>query len=405
MAWKDVKPMEERKRFVGMAHRKDQTFSELCHAFGVSRKTGYKWWGRYQEGGLDAMVERSHRPLCCPHQTAPKVVKLLLKERVAHPTWGAKKLRKLLLRNYALRKLPSVTALANTLRRHGLSRQRKRRTMPGVVIARDHLTKARYSNHVWTVDFKGKFKTRDGKYCEPLTVSDLFSRYLLGCEAIKKPTCESVCLYFTKLFKETGLPELIRVDSGTPFGATGACGLSRVSAWWISLGIRVEFLQPGHPEENGSHERMHRTLKADTACPPAQHRKAQQKRFDRWRKEFNEERPHEALRMKCPVEKYKPSKRRYEKKPRDAGYPSYYEVRRVRKGGMITRRGERHIGEAFRGMKVGLKPVGEDEYQVYFYEMLLGYLRTNRPGGIQPLMYEKSKRAAKKEAATKKKKK
>lgn len=403
MAWKEVKPMEERKRFVLIAQCVHQTFSALCHAFGVSRKTGYKWWKRFREGGLEAIKEQSRRPVNSPHRTSPQVIELLIKERKKHPTWGPKKLRRLLIKKYRLKKVPSSTALANWLKKHGLSFCRKRRTPPGAVVAHHHLTQAKYPNHVWTVDFKGKFKTRDGKYCEPLTVRDLFSRYVLGCQAMNKPTSQQTHAYFEKLFKIRGLPKIIRVDNGTPFGASGPCGLSRLSAWWISLGIRVEFIRPGHPEENGSHERMHRTLREETACPPAKHSQAQQRRFNVWRKIFNEERPHEAIGMKCPAEKYKPSKRRYRTPPPDPNYPSYYEIKRVRKGGRITRRGARSIGKAFEGMKIGLKPVGEDEYQVYFYDMLLGYLRTDRPGGLQPVVREKRIRATKKEEAAKKK--
>lgn len=248
--------------------------------------------------------------------------------------------------------------MVNILKRHGLTQRRKRRPL-GCLVARNKLATAERANHVLTADFKGWFRTQDGKICEPLTVSDLFSRYVLCCKAMSNRAYETVRVMFENLFKVRGLPDIIRVDNGSPYGSTGAAGLSRLSAWWVSLGIRVEFIEPGHPEQNGSHERIHRTMKAETTRPLAKNVEAQQRRFDCWCREFNQERPHEAIDMQRPSQRYQRSRRRYCAKTEPPDYSGYYEVRRVKRNGGINCRGKRHVGQAFEGMYVGLKPAGE----------------------------------------------
>jgi hypothetical protein len=238
---------------------------------------------------------------------------------------------------------------------------------------------------VWAADFKGWFRTRDGQRCDPLTLSDLASRYVLACRLVAGQRRDRVRPVFRQVFRRFGLPEVLRVDNGPPFGSRGVCGLSQLSAWWLQCGIRVEFIEPGHPEQNGGHERMHRTLKAETTRPPAATPLAQQARFDRWRREFNTERPHEALGMQRPAERYRPSARRYTDHPAPFAYPRHYEVRRVKRQGIIRWRNRVwYVGEALQRMRVGLMEVDDTRHAVYFGELLVGYLDTRTPGSLQP---------------------
>jgi hypothetical protein len=240
-------------------------------------------------------------------------------------------------------------------------------------------------NEVWAADFKGWFRTGDGQRCDPLTISDLYSRYVLACRLVGGPRLGEVRPVFRQIFRRFGLPEVLRVDNGPPFGSRGVCGLSTLSAWWLQCGIRVEFIEPGHPEQNGGHERMHRTLKAETTRPPAATPRAQQVRFDGWRREFNQERPHEALGMQRPAQRYVRSGRRYTDHPAPPVYPAHYHRRRIKGPGVIKWRNQlRYIGEALRGMVVGLVEVGDEQYDVYFGALRLG--RLEREGGLRAVV-------------------
>lgn len=384
MAWKDVNPMEERIRFVLKAAREKVSFSDLCQEFGVSRKTGYKWLDRYEKYGLEGMRELSRRPLTSPNALEDWLVELIIKEKRRHPTWGPKKLFEVLAGNYELERAPAASTIGYVLGRHGLVKKKPRRRatrQPN----RGGLTEATHANEVWGADFKGWFRTGDGNRCDPLTVSDLSSRYVLKVRSVAGQSTESTMPEFRKAFIAYGLPEAIRVDNGPPFGSRGVLGLSRLSAWWLRLGIRVEFIAPGEPQQNGVHERMHRTLKYETAKPPAATLKAQQRRFDRWLREFNHERPHEALGMQRPAQRYRPSPRRYQDRPEPPEYPTYYQVRKVRTDGSIKWRGEHHyIGEALHGMALGLNSIADQEHEVYFGGLLLGYLNERDPGSLRP---------------------
>lgn len=259
------------------------------------------------------------------------------------------------------------------------------------------------ANQVWAVDFKGWFRTGNGQRCDPLTASDLFSRYVIGCQAVRRPTHEQVQRQFELWFKRYGRPEVIRVDNGPPFGSTGAGGLSALSVWWLSLGILVEYIRPGHPQENGRHERMHRTLKAETTKPAAYSRAAQQKRFDGWVQEFNQERPHQALGQVVPQKLYQRSKRVYGQAQPTWAYKADWELRRVRSNGQIRWQGRlRFIGEAFSGEKVGLVEVAKGRHQVYLRDWLLGDLHEDQPGGIVPTVRESRKASKPKQAVTEK---
>ena len=262
MPWNEVTPMEEINRFVCLAVSGRLTLTELCADFHVSRKTGYKWLRRYQAEGVRGLRPRSHRTRHCPHQTAVKIEQLVLQERRWHRTWGPKKLQELLRCRHRIKPLPACSTIAGILRRHGLSQRPRRK--PGLYeVARSTLTGPTHPNHVWTVDFKGWFLLGNGQRCDPLTVCDRFSRYVLGCRARPDQQFGGTLRAFQKLMRHHGLPQVIRVDNGTPFASMALGRLSRLSVWWINQGIAVEFIRPASPQENGSHERMHRDLKAE----------------------------------------------------------------------------------------------------------------------------------------------
>jgi transposase InsO family protein len=263
----------------------------------------------------------------------------VVRERRRHGTWGPKKLQAVLVARYAVAAVPAASTIGNILKRHGLTRQTRGRR-PVSQPDRRTRTEATRPNAVWAADFQGWFRTRDGQRCDPLTISDLFSRYVVACRIVAGPRSDRVRPAFRQVFRRYGLPEVLRVDNGSPFGSRGVCGLSRLSAWWLQLGIRVEFIEPGHPEQNGVHERMHRTLQEETARPPAATPPAQQARFDRWRHAFNRERPHEAIGMQRPAQRYRRSARRYTDHPAPPQYPLHYEVRRVKRQGMIKWRNQ-----------------------------------------------------------------
>jgi putative transposase len=383
MAWHEVAPMEERVRFVLKATREVVGFGELCAQFGISRKTGYKWLARYETQGLAGMREWSRRPHRSPTRLPADVAALILRERHRHASWGPKKLRTILATKHGVTPVPAASTIGRILQQHGLTRTRRRRR-PVSQPDRTTRTPATQPNAVWATDFKGWFRTQDGQRCDPLTISDLYSRYVLTCRLVPSQRIEAVRPVFRQVFRRFGLPTVLRVDNGLPFGSHGVAGLSQLSVWWLHLGIRVEFIEPAHPEQNGGHERMHRTLKAETARPPAASPRAQQGRFDRWRHTFNHERPHEALGMRCPAEDYVPSPHRYTDHPAAPAYPPHYHVRRVKRQGVIKwRKRYCFIGEALRGMRVGLVEVDEEAYDVYFGQLHLG--RLDREGRLQPV--------------------
>ena len=384
MDWKGVEPMEERIRFVLMASREDDAFSNLCRGFGISRKTGYKWLNRYEEYGLAGMHELSRRPLNSPNRVEDWIESLIVRERRRHRSWGPKKLREVVADNHELESMPAESTIGNIIKRHGLTRKKKRRSKV-MKPSRETLTKATRPNEVWAADFKGWFRTKDGQRCDPLTISDLYSRYVLGCRIVAGQKIESVMPVFRNVFIKKGMPEVIRVDNGSPFGSRGVCGLSKLSACWLNLGITVEFIEPGHPEQNGKHERMHRTLKDETTRPPAATPQAQQRRFDRWRREFNHDRPHEAIGMQKPAQRYQCSSRRYTGSLQPPSYPLHYEVRKVKTHGAIKWKNQfYYVGEALHGMALGLIDIADGQYEVYFDDLLLGCLNEQNTGGLRP---------------------
>jgi len=371
MPWEEMTRMEQRARFVEEFDSALYTVTELCRRYGISRKAGYKWLNRWGQEGEQGLQDRSRAPKSSPGRTGDSVVERLLELRRKHPTWGPRKLLVLLDKKYPEEAWPAVSTAGDILKRHGLVQARRRRDR--VPIQRGTLTQAKAPNEVWTCDFKGQFRTGDGRLCYPLTVADSFSRYLLGVDGLNSVSTSQSWPVFERLFQEYGLPQVIRSDNGSPFASARAiAGLCRLSVRWIKLGIVPERIEPGHPEQNGSHERMHRDLKQETARPPAANAVAQQELFDRFRHVRNEQRPHEALGQRTPAELYHPSLRPYPSPMPELRYPGHYEVRYVRPGGEIKFRGRyMFLTEALHGERVGLEEFDDGLWSVYLADVLL----------------------------------
>jgi putative transposase len=373
--------MEEKHRFVSLAATGRFTFTALCADFHVSRKTGHKWLRRYREAGAAGLRERSRRPHGCAHQTAAQIERLILHERRRHRTWGPKKLRRLLRRDYGLRRPPACSTIAGILRRHGLS-QRPRRAPGCYELPRRALTVPTHPNQVWTVDFKGWFLLGNGQRCDPLTVCDLFSHYVLACRARPNQQFIGTLRAFRQLMRRHGLPQIIRVDNGAPFASLGLGRLSKLSVWWINHGIAVEFIRPASPQQNGSHERTHRDLKAEATQPPSPTFGAQQRRFDRWQRERNHVRPHEALGLLTPAHIYRPSQRRLRDNDTAVRYPTGWEVKRLSATGHLAHDGHHYyVGEALAGCRVGLQRNASGQTEVHFANVPLGHLVFDSGGG------------------------
>jgi len=317
MPWARTDWMSERLKFIAMYLEYEASFSDLCLDFGISRKTGYKWVRRYEAEGAAALGERSRAPRDHPNAIAADIVQAILAIRRRHRRWGPRKLRVVLARQRPRATLPAASTIGDILKRNGLvhPRRRIRRSSP----YGDRLRQYDAPNAVWCADFKGWFYV-GGERCMPLTISDGFSRYLLRCHALRHSLHRSTKRVFESAFLEYGLPRAIRTDNGPPFSTLAPGGLSRLAVWWIRLGVRPERILPGRPDQNGRHERMHSTLKAETAKPPRSSFTTQQRAFDRFQVEYNEERPHEAIAMRCPAELYTPSSKAYAGLP-EVEYP------------------------------------------------------------------------------------
>src|SRR5258705_1639108 len=371
MPWSETSPMDERFAFVADVRRAQESMTTLCARYGISRKTGYKWCARYQEAGPAGVVDHWPCPCTSPTATGGAVVTALLALRGHHRTWGGKKLVAVLARRRP--ELPPLAAstAAALLKRHGCIRRPRRpsaRGHPG----RPTMTMGA-PNATWTADFKGQFKTGDGRYCFPLTVADGATRYLLACRALTSVRTSEARPVFERLFRTYGLPERIRSDNGVPFATTALARLSSLSVWWIRLGIRPELIEPGHPEQNGRHERMHKTLKAESTRPPAGARAAQQRAFDRFRTEFNEERPHEALGQCTPASQYEVSPRIYSSRLVPLEYPAHCEVRRVsRNGGIRWHNHWVNVSHVLGDEYIAFEEIDDALWQVSFGPIALG---------------------------------
>jgi len=364
--------MDERVRFVARL-LEGEGMSEVCRDFGISRKTGYKIFGRYKEDGLDALADRSRRPVRYANQLPNQVERLIVDLKRGKPHWGARKIRELLVRKLAGEvRLPAKSTVHAVLDRHGLvNRARERRNRAQGT----PLTAGAVPNALWCADFKGEFKLGNGRYCYPLTVTDHASRYLLLCEACESTREAPVIAAFQQLFRDRGLPDAIRTDNGVPFASpNGLYNLSRLSVWWLRLGIGIERIKPGHPQQNGRHERMHLTLKKEATRPPSLNALQQQARFDAFVREFNAERPHQALAMKCPAELYTASQRPYHGLP-ELDYPWHdRDILVTACGRICMHRKKINISTVLAGQKLGIKEVDDAIWLVSFMHYDLGYI-------------------------------
>ena len=384
MPWKVHCLLEARQRFVRAAVRGIQSVAQLCRQFGISRKTGFKWLARFRSQGGPGLSDRSRRPQRSPGRTASRWLKEIGQTRQRRPRWGAKKIYAHLRRKHPRAHLPRVRTITKWLRRLGWVSSRRATARRGPRLPRVPLTVPQRPNQVWTVDFKGWFCTRDGQRVDPLTVRDLFSRYLLGIRLLRH-RYEPVRQYFQHLFAGFGQPDIIRVDHGPPFAGDGALDLSRLSAWWLRLGIRVEFTGRARPQDNAAHEQMHRVYKAEAASPPAATPRGQQQRTTRFVDYYNHHRPHEALEQRVPAALYRKSRRRYRGRLPELRYPRTWPTRRVTDSGYVRWQGRlRAIGRAFGGQRVGFKPVRQGVQEVYFERHLIGLLVHTDPGGLRP---------------------
>ena len=374
--------MKERLRMIDEYLSGERTVSELAREYGVSRKSVYKWIERYESKGWKGLADLSRAPLRHPNSLSAEKEGEILAWKNKRPLWGAPKIHAKL---QELPDCPSESTVSNVLRRHGLTHKvrRRRRAVP----SEQPFAECEAANEVWCADFKGWFSTSDGARCDPLTISDAHTRYLLKCQATGGTTgVLAVKPLFIATFREFGMPLAIRTDNGTPFASTGLGGLTALSVWWVRLGIRLERILPGHPQQNGRHERMHRTLKEATAKPPRANLNLQQKAFDDFRIEYNEHRPHEALGQKPPATLYVPSSVDYpERLPPQRGYPMEWRTRSVREAGQIKWKGRNvMISKALWGQEIGLKPIADGLWKIYFEDLELGEL-DERQRRIRPV--------------------
>ncbi len=378
MPWRGVTVSEQRQRFLEDYQLNYYSVTDLAERFGISRTTAYKWINRFKKHGQAGFHELPRRPHSCPWQTDKVIVEELVNVRTAHPHWGPRKLLDLMHRRDPERELPAVSTAAQILSREGLikPRRRYRRAHPGCP-----KTTPEGPNDIWAADYKGQFRLKNGSYCFPLTVSDLSSRYLLGCDAHPAISLEKSFTHFKGLFETYGLPHRIRTDNGVPFASNALARLSQLSVWFIKLGIYPELIEPGKPQQNGVHERMHRTLKQEATIPPAASLQGQQRKFDRFLKEFNQERPHEALGMKRPGEVYRPSGRTMPKRVETYDYPPHYMVRRVSRAGTIrVFHKQIFVSNTLHEDYVGLEEVDDGVYDLFycFYHIGRYELETNK---------------------------
>lgn len=374
MSWLETCPMNERTQFVLAHQQSPESMAELCRQFGIARKTGYKWLRRFAEEGLAGLADRPHTPHSCPHAISPQVREALLAFRAQHPTWGPKKLAPLLATLEPPLEAPALSTIGDLLRSAGLAvPQRTRRHAPRRSQPLAHATAA---NRVWTTDFKGVFALGDRGRCYPLTISDAFSRYFLRCQALDSMATGLVQPLFEATFREFGLPETIRSDNGPPFASVGVGGLTALSIWWVKLGIRLERIDLGKPQQNGRLERLHRTLKEETCRPPAFSLRAQQRRFDAFRQVYNHQRPHEALGQVPPARYYQPSPHPFPSRLPELVYPDADLVRYVRRNGAIRWRSQEvYVGQVLAGEPVALTQVGDALWRVDFGQHILGGAR------------------------------
>lgn len=371
MPWKESRIVNERVKFVADVLRGERTMTELCQIYGIARKTGYKWIERFNVAGPSGLEDLTHRPAICPQATPDEVVNRVLEMRYKYPTWGARKIKARLEKVDPSVTWPAASTIGELLRRAGLVCQSKHRrhVMPSL----EPCCEATAPNHLWCMDFKGFFRCQNGHRCDALTITDAFSRFLIRCEAVRRTDYQSVDEICESAMLQFGMPERIRTDNGVPFASSGLLGLSRLSLKWIRLGIVHERIDPGQPQQNGRHERIHRTLKEDTANPSAANLAEQQERFSRFREIYNHERPHEALALATPGSIYISSPRPYPTSHPPIEYGPDFLVRRVKTHGEFRWGKECIFISSVLGHEyIGFLPIDEDLYQVWWGQTWLG---------------------------------
>lgn len=372
MPWNQTEAMNERVKFIASYLSEEETITELCFRFGVSRKTGYKWIDRYNSGGVSALEDLDRAPSFHPNAVGEQMVSRILTVRKKHPRWGPRKLLVVLKRHDSDLLYPAPSTVGEILKRNGLITKKRRRFRNSPYS--DRLGGYDRPNAIWCADFKGHFPVGDQR-CHPVTISDGFSRYLLRCHALPRPLFAQTRKVFESAFREFGLPEAIRTDNGAPFSTLAPGGLSRLAIWWIRLGIRPERIQPGRPDQNGRHERMHSTLKSETAKPPRKSLRAQQNAFNAFCQEYNHIRPHEGIGQITPASKYYPSTRPYPNILPEPDYPSHFRIAKAYPNGVIsTGTTQWYISGCLGGELVGLEEVNNDKWKVYFGPIALGII-------------------------------
>lgn len=373
MPWKEACSMDQRVKFIVNYLEHELPMAVLCREFGISRKTGYKFVSRYLEEGLDGLKDRSRSRHHHPNAISDALERIIVKARSSHPSWGPRKIHTWLIRRDSSIRWPAASTIGEILTRHGLTvprrRSRKTRAYDQPFVGCD------CPNAVWSADFKGWFKTGDGTRCDPLTITDNYSRYLFRCQAVRPTGYGAVKPVFEAAFREYGLPVAIRTDNGPPFATTTVGGLSKLSIWWLKLDIIPERIEPGKPAQNGRHERMHRTLKRDTASPPKRTWRDQQRAFDHFRDEYNQERPHEAINMLTPADLYVSSNRPYPLILPEMTYPDDMVVRRVHHQGDLKWKGQQvYLSASLARELIGLRQIDDIIWDIYFGPIRLAQL-------------------------------
>jgi putative transposase len=382
MPWDQTDPVRERMRFMGLYLEGLYSMATLCARFTVSRQTGYATVARFEARGVEGLQDGSHAPLSCPQKIPEEMGALLVDARRVHPTWGSRKILAWLAPRHPDLSLPAASTVGDLYSREGLVQRRQRQRkwgQPGRT-----RVEVNAPNDLWTIDFKGEFRTRDGHVCYPLTMADAHTRFLLAVDGLSSTGYAGARAVVERVFRERGLPAVIRSDNGPPFVTKAVAGLSRLNVWWAQLGIRHDRIAPRRPDQNGSHERMHRTLKAETVWPPAANAEAQQERFDAFLSEFDFERPHEAIGMKTPGSLYEPSAREMPARLPEPEYPSHCVIRQVRANGMLYFKDrELFLSELLIGHRIALEEIADGVWSIYFYDLLLARLdqRTGKLSG------------------------
>src|SRR5262252_7162579 len=381
MPWKECHIMDERIRFVARL-LEGEKMTPLCAEFGISRKTGYQLFNRYKDCGVAAFTDRSRRPYRQANRLPQQLEAVIVRLKREYPGWGAPKIREKLRRQSTAPHLPAISTVHAVLARHGLVHHRRRRRP---AVAGTGLSRPTVPNALWCADYKGEFMLGDRRYCYPLTITDFASRYLLTCEALSTTQERFAFTAFDRTFREFGLPTAIRTDNGVPFASpTALYRLSKLAVWWLRLGIRIERIEPGHPQQNGRHERMHRTLKLEATKPAAANVLQQQARFDTFVARYNQERPHQALDMKVPADLYARSTRVY-RGLEDVTYPFADATFTVTHCGRICFQGRKiNLSHVFAGQTVGVTQVGDHVWLVTFMHYDLGYF-DDEAGRVEPI--------------------